>query len=111
VPVVEDDADRVMADQFDFEILTWRRPETIFWPGRGPDPAADFRRAGTRRGASNGIGEIDFEPPARPKAQLRRHGADVDLVWDRLSEAVGCMERLNTRASLTSMIGMPSRIG
>src|SRR5476649_887181 len=119
--VVEDDADRVVADRLDgvdrdvaatrYQLLGGRAAMALHL-GRRAFDAEVFRR----QAALHAVGEIDVDARARLEhAQLLRPGRGLRLVaalvGNGFREVGGHELPVRWRASLTSMIGMPSRIG
>src|SRR5262249_31350460 len=93
--------------------LLLSRPVTLHF-GRWAFDAQVFRR----QGVGSAVGELDLEPAfLLEEAQLgrprRRLGFVAALVGHRLGELVAGVHgvSLSGRASLTSMMGMPSRTG
>src|SRR6185437_5051796 len=121
VPVVEDDADGVVADRLDIDDLHVA-PARHQLLGRRRAVALDLGRRTLdaqvlgRQEKLLAVGEVDLDARAfLEDAQLvrprRGRGLVAALVGRGLGETVAHGLPPRCRASLTSMIGMPSRIG
>src|SRR5471032_3056065 len=121
VLVVEDDADRVVADRLDGDDLHVAPARHELLGGRTAVALHLGRRAFDaqvlgRQAALHAVGEVDVDARARLEdAQLLRPRRGRGLVAALVGCGFGKVRShelpVRCRASLTSMIGMPSRIG